>query len=203
MPWVFYLALFGLIIASSKRSTAKAVTVRKIKPPQKPKKPVKPPRKTEPVPVQRKRLSPIKGATLPSKGRLSYLFQRTPSHKHRGIDFVAPIGTAVYAAESGIVEKASNVWQPGFSGYGRHIVIRHGDQGPWTLYSHLDTVIVSPGNMVQTGQKIGTVGNTKFSKKDHTDLLSKGSHLHFEVAPKPYPMASEANRIDPIVWLIG
>lgn len=147
------------------------------------------------------RVMPLQRVALPTRGVLSYLYPRTDTHRHRGIDLAADTGTPVRAAAQGTVEHASNSWARGFTGYGRHVVIRHGTRGPWTLYAHLDRVRVRPGDAVPTGHVVGTVGTTRFSAADHRDHMRSGPHLHFEVAPKPYPMGSEAKRLDPVAWI--
>jgi murein DD-endopeptidase MepM/ murein hydrolase activator NlpD len=154
-------------------------------------------------PGARFRVAPLRGVALPTRGLLSYLYQRSDTHKHRGIDLASPVGTPVRAVSQGIVEHASNRWADGFSGYGRHVVIRHGKRGPWSLYAHLDRVRVRPGDAVPTGHVIGTVGTTRFSRADHRDHLRGGAHLHFELAPRPYPMGAEATRLDPVAWIAG
>jgi len=147
---------------------------------------------------------PIAGSLLPTSGILSYLYQRSADHAHRGIDIPAKKGTPVLAARTGVVEQASSVWKQGFSGYGRHVVIRH-PRDERTLYAHLDTVSVKPGQAVQEGAKIGTVGDTAFTAAGgYTDSIkSGGPHVHFEVSPRPYPQPSEASRLDPVAWLTG
>lgn len=80
-------------------------------------------------------------------------------------------------------------FQQGFGGYGGHVVIDHGD-GTWTLYGHLHRVAVQPGQRVYPGQLIGYVA---------PDV--DPPHVHFEVAPRPYPMKTEAERIAPLQWL--
>ncbi|HAT81321.1 MAG TPA: peptidase M23, partial [Flavobacterium sp.] len=51
---------------------------------------------------------------------------------HEGMDFTARTGTPIYATGDGVVARADNT----ASGYGNHIVIRHGF-GYETLYAHL------------------------------------------------------------------
>ena len=87
---------------------------------------------------------------------------------HKGIDFAAPIGTAVYAAADGKVEKAGR-----FSSYGNYVRIRHNSKMS-TAYAHLSRYAdgIKPGSRVKQGQIIAYVGNTG---------RSTGPHLHFEV----------------------
>ncbi len=87
--------------------------------------------------------------------------------KHPGIDLSAPEGSAVYAADAGLVIFAG--WSE--LGYGNVIVIDHGN-GYKTLYAHLSQVSKYCGAKVQSGQLIGLAGNTG---------NSTGGHLHFEV----------------------
>lgn len=150
---------------------------------------------------------PARALQLPVTGIRSFLFQRSDTHKHRGIDIAAPEGTPLYAVADGIIERASGAFAPGFSGYGAHVVIRHehacGSNLPaWTLYSHMQDVAVHPLQHVSRGQFIGTVGRTKFTRENPTALFNEsGAHLHFEVSPSRYPQDSEAPRLDPVVWL--
>ncbi len=146
-------------------------------------------------------VSPIRNAKLPTSGILSWMYQRSADHNHQGIDIPAPKGTPVYASAAGVVTHAYNALAPGFSGYGRVVVIRNSSSGPWQLYAHLDQVSVSRGQTVKAGQKIGTVGTTCF--RDSDPSAECGAHLHFEVSPTAYPQPSEAPRMDPIAWLKG
>lgn len=142
---------------------------------------------------------PVDGAKLPSSGILSYGFQRTPTHVHNGIDLPAPRGTLVRAAAPGTVIYANSEWRQGFTGYGRNVVIAHRDA--WTLYAHLETVDVVPGQLVIEGQRIGTVGNSRFTAPGNFADNSGGTHLHFEASARQYPLPSDAKRLDPIAWL--
>ncbi len=85
---------------------------------------------------------------------------------HKGLDFQAPKGTAVYAPADGRVTQTGRV-----SGFGRVIKLDHGN-GIVTLYGHLSTIRVRPGQNVSRGQRIGDVGSTG---------RSTSSHLHYEV----------------------
>jgi len=86
---------------------------------------------------------------------------------HTGMDFSANTGTPIYATGDGTVAKA----EFNSGGYGRMVVIDHGFDYQ-TLYGHMHTISVLPGNEVKRGDVIGTVGNTG---------RSAGPHLHYEV----------------------
>jgi murein DD-endopeptidase MepM/ murein hydrolase activator NlpD len=86
---------------------------------------------------------------------------------HEGMDFTAKTGTPIYATGDGVVVKADN----SASGYGNHIVIRHGF-GYETLYAHLSKYKTRAGRRVKRGDVIGYVGSTG---------RSEAPHLHYEV----------------------
>ena len=86
---------------------------------------------------------------------------------HAGMDFSAKSGTPIYATGDGIVDRADNT----ASGYGNHIVIRHGF-GYETLYGHLSKYKVKKGQKVKRGDVIGFIGSTG---------RSEAPHLHYEV----------------------
>ncbi|WP_395044254.1 M23 family metallopeptidase [Flavobacterium sp.] len=86
---------------------------------------------------------------------------------HEGMDFTAATGTPIYATGDGIIKNADN----SLSGYGNHIEIEHGF-GYLTLYGHLSSYKVSPGQRVKRGDVIGLVGSTG---------RSQAPHLHYEV----------------------
>lgn len=108
--------------------------------------------------------------TMPCPG-YSYVSAGYPNYSsgsfHGGVDFAAPYGTTIIAADSGTVI-AANYWSYSF---GRHIMISHGN-GIVTLYGHASELLVSVGQNVQKGQAIARVGSTG---------NSTGNHLHFEV----------------------
>lgn len=86
---------------------------------------------------------------------------------HYGMDFVAPVGTPVYATGDGVIKSVQNLK----NGHGRHLVVDHGF-GYETLYAHLSKFEVREGQHVRRGEVIGYVGNSG---------TSTGSHLHYEV----------------------
>lgn len=98
---------------------------------------------------------------------------------HAGIDFDGRTGDPVFASQSGVVISAGNL-----GGYGRTIIIQHRD-GFTTLYAHLSRHLVSVGDVVNTGQRIGLIGSTG---------LSTGPHLHFEIR-------RNGNAVNPATYL--
>ncbi|MEK3888854.1 peptidoglycan DD-metalloendopeptidase family protein [Bacillus sp. FSL K6-3431] len=86
---------------------------------------------------------------------------------HKGIDIARPSNLTIKAADNGVVSSAG--WNSG--GYGNKIVIDH-KNGYRTVYAHLDSISVSPGETVEKGSEIGVMGSTGDSN---------GTHLHFEV----------------------
>lgn len=92
-------------------------------------------------------------------------FNRRVRH-HDGTDISARHGTAARATAKGVVKKAE------YMNYlGNTIVIDHGN-GINTVYAHLSTMNVRPGQAVDRGEVIGRVGSTG---------RSTGPHLHYEV----------------------
>ncbi len=87
--------------------------------------------------------------------------------RHTGIDFIAGLGTDVYATGAGRVTLAEHAQR----GTGSRVEIDHGN-GYVTTYSHLSDVLVQTGSTVKRGQVIGRVGNTG---------MSVYPHLHYEV----------------------
>jgi murein DD-endopeptidase MepM/ murein hydrolase activator NlpD len=86
---------------------------------------------------------------------------------HEGMDFTAKTGSPIYATGDGQIAQANNR----ASGYGNHIVIRHGF-GYETLYAHLSKYKCKVGQRVKRGDVIGYVGSTG---------RSEGPHCHYEV----------------------
>ncbi len=122
----------------------------------------------------------------------------SPGITHTGVDIPANEGTPVLAAGPGVVTWAGwglfssspgNVKDP----YGIAIAIRHdfGYHGTnlFTVYAHLSATCVSVGQRVNTGEKIGEVGDTGFTT---------GAHLHFELR---YGKDSYFYTRNPELWL--
>lgn len=98
---------------------------------------------------------------------------------HTGLDMGGGFGSPIWAAKGGTVIAAG--WN---GGYGNAVIIDHGG-GVATLYAHQSELLVSVGQVVEAGQRIGSVGSTG---------LSTGPHLHFEVRVG-------GNPVDPLLFL--
>lgn len=85
---------------------------------------------------------------------------------HDAIDIGAPVGTPVYAADSGKVITAKYGYN---GGRGYYVMIDHGN-GIITRYQHLSEFYVSVGDTVTRGQNIAAVGNTGASSGPHLDF---------------------------------
>ena len=115
----------------------------------------------------------------PVRGKiLSHYGAKSGGLFNDGINIGASRGTAVKAAENGVVAYAGNE----VKGMGNLVIIQH--SGGWmTVYAHMDSMSVRRGARVSVGQKIGTVGAT--GKVDRPQL-------HFEIrkGTKAYNPAS-------------
>jgi hypothetical protein len=162
------------------------------------------------------RLSPLDIARLPlavrfdqpmgsEHGALTYNAQPFRLNRHLGDDLNgigglnSDLGDSVFAAGFGRVVYAGT---PAPS-WGKMIILAHrvpDQETPekihviQTVYAHLDELHVKPEQLVQRGEKIGTVGNAEGQYL---------AHLHFEIREGPYinPSVGYAdaplNRISP------
>ncbi|AUI86868.1 peptidase M23 [Vibrio azureus] len=84
---------------------------------------------------------------------------------HRGTDYAAPVGTPIWAAGDGVVQKSAyNKFN------GNYVFIKHSNTYI-TKYLHLTKRTVKTGQRVKQGQTIGTLGGTG---------RVTGPHLHYE-----------------------
>jgi hypothetical protein len=95
-----------------------------------------------------------------------YSTGRRDTSVHAGVDFGVPMKTEVKAAASGKVILAAFRIVTGNS-----IIIEH-FPGVYSLYYHLNDLLVTEGDMVNIGDVIGLSGTTG---------LSTGPHLHWEM----------------------
>ncbi len=81
----------------------------------------------------------------------------------------------VHAIAEGKVVHANLV--PGYSNYGKYVVIEHRWDGSsyYSLYGHLSSIAVHPGDTVRRGQRIAVMGYTG------TGLNQERAHLHLEL----------------------
>ncbi|MBE0530709.1 MAG: M23 family metallopeptidase [Rhodospirillales bacterium] len=114
------------------------------------------------------------GFVWPVAGRVSGVYgsQRIlngePRAPHGGVDIAAPKGTPVVATAEGTV----SLTHDNLFFTGKTVMIDHGF-GLASVYAHLDTVTVRPGQAVAKGAPIGTVGATG---------RATGPHLHWGVS---------------------
>jgi septal ring factor EnvC (AmiA/AmiB activator) len=96
----------------------------------------------------------------------------------KGVDIEAPLGEGIQAVEKGRV-----VYADRFSGYGRMVVVDHGERY-YTIYGHLSEIIKKTGDEVRRGEILGRVGDS--------DSL-EGPRLYFE-------LRKDGRSVDPTPW---
>lgn len=122
-----------------------------------------------------------KGFMWPVSGTvISNFGPKQAGYHNDGVNIRAPMGSSVYAAETGVVVHASNKLR----GYGNLILIKH-DNGWVTAYAHNDKLLVNKGDQVVRGQVVAQVGST--GRVD-------SPQLHFE-------MRKGSRAVNPIQYL--
>ncbi len=141
------------------------------------------------------------GWTVPAKGKIGQVngFRTRQRPGHDGVDIMAPRGTAIRAASSGIVIEAVCARTTGncdvdgsqdVGGCGWFVDILHAND-VITRYCHMvERPLVTAGDQVAAGQVIGKVGSSG---------NSSGPHLHFEVHLNGDANASGA--VDPVPFM--
>lgn len=104
---------------------------------------------------------------------------------HHGVDLRAAMGTDVFATAAGVVSYVGN--EP--KGCGTYVKILHASNYA-TTYCHLSRALVSKGDKVEAGCRIGLSGNTG---------ASSAPHLHYAITPD----AAKGNKvaIDPTIMI--
>ncbi|WP_417478191.1 peptidoglycan DD-metalloendopeptidase family protein [Maricaulis sp.] len=131
----------------------------------------------------------MSGAIVP--GRVTSAYGPRPARPagspvfHGGTDIAAPAGTLISAPGAGTVIHAQMGYQ-GSERWGNTVEIDHGD-GWSTVYAHLETIGVTPGQSLAPGQRIGAVGSTG---------AATGPHVHVE-------LHFNGERVDPAGYLAG
>lgn len=109
---------------------------------------------------------------FPVQGRLSSpfglkrFFNNQPRNPHSGLDIAAPAGTPITAPAPGTIINIGNYY---FNG--NTVLLDHG-QGLISGYFHMQKISVKSGQLVQRGDRLGTVGATG---------RVTGPHLHWNV----------------------
>ena len=120
-------------------------------------------------------MKPIAGPiTSPFGYRTHPVFKKTIFHS--GIDIGGINGGKIRAANSGKV-----IYSGWYGGYGKVVILDHGlvnGKPTTTLYAHMSSYIVNPGQSVLKGQVLGYEGSTGYST---------GPHCHFEVRVNGQP----------------
>ena len=150
--------------------------------------PLQPTETTVPTePKSNKRVSPVSGEQIAEYAVDCLHYNQTTRdwRTHDGVDIAAAAGTAVMAAADGEVY---SVYED--ETMGTTVVLTH-DGGYTTRYASLaQEVSVDPGDLVQAGQTIGSVGRTALLE------CSLADHVHFSVS-------CNQQSIDPAEFLAG
>ena len=108
--------------------------------------------------------------------KYKYISRFATENSHRGDDLCAAEGTEIYAAADGVVLAAQEHYS-----WGNFVEIDHGTDADglrWvTLYAHMKSCAVVPGQTVTAGQVIGYVGSTGNTTGNacHFEMLVKGT----------------------------
>ena len=98
--------------------------------------------------------------------------QRGSGKKHGALDLNGRVGDPVYASLDG----RAAVAQVGWGQMGNTVIIDHGS-GAYTVYGHLNSIVIAEGAILKKGDQLGTVGYTG----NASALKDAGlpAHLHF------------------------
>ncbi|MGE3308043.1 MAG: peptidoglycan DD-metalloendopeptidase family protein [Rhizobiaceae bacterium] len=110
----------------------------------------------------------------PVKGRVVSGYGSGGGKKNDGIDIAVPEGTAVKAAENGVVIYAGD----GLKEFGNTVLVRH-ENGLVTVYGHNSDLKVTRGQKVKRGEQIATSGMSG---------SASSPMLHFEVRKDSAPV---------------
>ncbi|MCX5883945.1 MAG: peptidoglycan DD-metalloendopeptidase family protein, partial [Deltaproteobacteria bacterium] len=121
---------------------------------------------------------PVKGRIISSFGKEVHSRLNVETFRN-GIDIQANRGESVLSVYAGQI-----IFAEWYKGYGNMVIINHGNHY-YSVYAHLEELLKSKGDKVQTGEIIGTAGDT--------DSVT-GAGLYFEVRHRGKPM-------DPMEWI--
>jgi murein DD-endopeptidase MepM/ murein hydrolase activator NlpD len=136
---------------------------------------------------------PIKGPLTQGYGDTGFAKTAYRGKWHNGVDFGAPIGTPIVAAESGTIVEMWDQDKYCYKGaYGKFMVIQH-NNNLTTLYAHLSlfNANLKKGDSVNRGELIGYVGNSGYAT---------GPHLHLTVyASQTFRIGSSKVNCGPVM----
>jgi murein DD-endopeptidase MepM/ murein hydrolase activator NlpD len=134
-------------------------------------------RKTAPWMLWKEAFQPLGNASVESRFADSrtyfYRGKEIDRQVHLGFDLAVTERIPVAAANNGVVVHADDLGI-----YGNCIIIDHG-LGVQSLYAHLSSMDVKPGDKVEKGRQIGRSGMTG---------LAAGDHLHFTMLVNGRPV---------------
>jgi septal ring factor EnvC (AmiA/AmiB activator) len=96
----------------------------------------------------------------------------------KGIDIDAAPGESIKSVEKGRV-----VFADRFSGYGKMVIVDHGERY-YTIYGHLSEIYKKNGDEIRRGEALGRIGDEAWSSR----------------APLYFEMRKDGKSIDPIPW---
>ncbi len=137
---------------------------------------------TRPEMLWREAFAPMGGSQVESRfaDQRTYFFEGREIDRqvHLGFDLASVQQAPVRAANTGVV-----VFADYLGIYGNCVIVDHG-LGVQTLYAHMSSMAVSPGDGVTRGQELGRTGITG---------LAGGDHLHFTVL-------LQGTAVNPVEW---
>ena len=120
---------------------------------------------------------PVKGAVIAPFGKFKHP-EFAAEVVRNGIDIDAPIGEEIKAVGNGRI-----VYADRFSGYGRMVIIDHGERY-FTIYGYLSEIFRKNGDEIRRGEVLGRVGD---------GAALAGSKLYFE-------LRKDGRSLDPVPW---
>ncbi len=139
-------------------------------------------KKTAPEMLWKDAFQPLVNAAVESRfaDNRTYIYEgkEVDQQVHLGFDLAVTQRIPVLAANTGIVVHAADLGI-----YGNCVVVDHG-LGVQSLYAHLSSIDVKPGDRVEKGRQLGRSGLTG---------LAAGDHLHFT-------MLLNGHAVNPVEW---